>query len=313
MRYKIYSDPNRLTLDNHNGSYGNKILHILFIANLCEIHDRDPIGTGKTNLACILKFNFESVNPEDYPPKLKCAFRESESYFRKPIPLLERNTTNRWFVKKREIALSNAEKNYFDQLKFLKTARLPDCDIYVSGHFFEFDLMPNHNLFKKYFSIKESVESSVLAHYPGLKSNKSVAVHYRGTDFSNHLRQIFDRGIGLDHNYYLRAQQVAENVLGEDITYHIFSDDPNKIIPAFEGKSIVIHNDTPELDWAAMYHSKNIIQSNSSFCWTAALYNKNLSIQPAGGYNYNHGSNNIPFGFKHSNAIQIDKDGRVFL
>jgi len=55
-----------------------------------------------------------------------------------------------------------------------------------------------------------------------------------------------------------------------------------------------------------MFLMKNIIGCSSSFSWTASLYNKDLVIQPEGGYNYYHsGLGSVPYGFKMPGSCSI--------
>ena len=105
--------------------------------------------------------------------------------------------------------------------------------------------------------------------------------------------------------YYKKSINTIEEKLGSDVIYHLFSDDIEFLEGIFKGKHVVVHNDKAVEDWVALYLMKNVIQTNSSFCWTASLYNKNISIQPEDGYNYHQGTGAIPYGFHHKNSILI--------
>ena len=89
----------------------------------------------------------------------------------------------------------------------------------------------------------------------------------------------------LDDAYYRAAIEYVESKLDGQITYHLFSDCKKRIKKLFQGKRYILHDDDAPADWVSLYLAKNVIQSNSSFCWTASLYDKQLSIQPGGGYN----------------------------
>ena len=73
----------------------------------------------------------------------------------------------------------------------------------------------------------------------------------------------------------------------------------------FNIKYRVINNQSTIEDWLSLMLSKNIIQSNSSFCWTASLFNKKISIQPRNGYGFNDNFGPIPYGFYMNNSIIV--------
>ena len=73
----------------------------------------------------------------------------------------------------------------------------------------------------------------------------------------------------------------------------------------FKINKIKVDNQTALEDWICLMLSRNIIQSNSSFCWTASLFNKKISIQPKNGYGYNDNFGPIPHGFYIKNSIIV--------
>jgi hypothetical protein len=95
------------------------------------------------------------------------------------------------------------------------------------------------------------------------------------------------------------------------VIYHLFSDNKDRIENIFRHKRYVIHDDNPSCDWVGMYVARNIIQSNSTFCWTASLYNKLNSVQPACGYNYNYNNGDVPCGFIMPFSDVIDVNGKI--
>ena len=88
----------------------------------------------------------------------------------------------------------------------------------------------------------------------------------------------------------------------------LFSDEIDTLLEYLKDFKIdtrIINNQSPIEDWLSLMLSKNIIQSNSSFCWTASLFNKNISFQPRHGYGYNDNFGPIPYGFYMNNSIIV--------
>ena len=187
---------------------------------------------------------------------------------------------------------------------------LPQKDIMINGLFYDYELMPTYEVFKKYISIHNELLTFVREKYQDIESEQSVAVHYRGTDFSTHLSGLFRKGIQVDRDYYIRAIEKTEQHLGTNVVYHLFSDELSFLEDVFKDKKVVIHDDEAKVDWVSMFLMKNIIQSNSTFSWTASLYNKKFSIMPKDGLNYHQSNGSVPFGFHHDNAILIFKNSK---
>jgi hypothetical protein len=302
---KIYADAERIFLDNWNSAYGNKILHILFLINLSEKHGRMPVSYMGSNLDDIFDFNFELIDANKNPVS-KYEFIEKDSFYLQNKLLNALGLQYKFYDNDLKSVVIKNYKHFLERREFLN-GKLPAKDIKIKGHFFDFELMPDVKIFNKYISIKKGILETLKKKYNKIESSNNVAVHYRGTDFSTHLKHIFPMGLKLDSSYYEASMNIIEQRLGRDVTYHLFSDEIDMVEKIFKGKKIVVHDDTPALDWAAMFQIPNIIQSNSSFCWTAALYNKKISIQPKDGYNYYIQSGSIPYGFSHENAILVQK------
>lgn len=142
--------------------------------------------------------------------------------------------------------------------------------------------------------------------YSDIEDENTVVVHLRDTDFNNHLRHVFKKSIALPESYYRKSIAQIENRLGKPVVYHLFSDNLDKLKKIFSGRNYVVHDDDAAMDWVCLFLAKNIIQSNSSFCWTASLFNKKISIQPQGGYNWAYPEKgSIPHGFGMPFSLQI--------
>mgnify|MGYP006910206572 CR=1 FL=1 len=300
----IYADINGVFLNSWNRSYGNKILHILFLINLCEKHTRVPIIYSGSDLDDIFNFKLKTILPVELNEK-KYFFEESDSFYiqNKYLKLLGLNY--KFFNKDISSVIINSYRSFLERNFLLEQADIPESGAMIKGHFFEYNLMPKLEIFNKYISVREGLVTYICDKYHDIKSEKSVAVHYRGTDFSAHLKHLFPKGIQVDKFYYERAIEKVESLLGNNVTYHLFSDDINSLKEIFKDKNVVVHNDSASEDWVAIFLMKNVIQTNSSFCWTASLYNKVVSIQPQDGYNYHQNNGSIPFDFHHKNAILI--------
>ena len=260
-----------------------------------------------SNLDDIFEFKFELIEPKNIKNK-GYFFEEKDSFYyqNRFFNLLGMNY--KFFNKNLNSVIVNHYRDYLERKNLLYDKKIPENDIMIKGHFYEYSLMPSFEVFNKYISLRKDIVLSVNNKYPYIDDEKNVAVHYRGTDFSTHLKHLFPKGIQVDKNYYEKAVEKVESLLGDDLTYHLFSDDLEFLKQIFKDKKVVIHNDSANEDWVAMYLMKNIIQTNSSFCWTASLYNKNLSVQPKDGYNYHQNNGSIPFDFHQDNSILISKD-----
>lgn len=302
--FSIYSDRKRLFLDNWNSALGNKLMHTFFVANLAERHGRVPVIYNNTDVEKIFNINFKKIQKED-TPNISFHFEENDPFYYNSRILRSLKLRSRIKPKNLNNIILKCYESYL-AAKNLLTNELPHKDIKIRGLFFEYELMPNEKIFNKYFEIKNEHKSYIEEKYPTLYNDNSVAVHYRGTDFKNHLNHIFSDGVILPLNYYKKAIEKIEGLLGSDLEYHLFSDDLPSLVSIFKDKKIVVHNDSPAIDWVGIHLIKNVIQSNSSFCWTASLYNKTISIQPEGGYNFKLNTGVVPFGFYHKDSYKIN-------
>jgi len=280
-----------------------EILHLYFLLNLCEKHNRQPVIYKGSNLDSLFDFNFEVSHVG--PPMKKYFYQEPDIFYfqNKFLKFIGKQ----YFFKEHSLkkVIVKSYESFKNRKNFFNNAILPNEDIMIRGHFWEYELMPTEEIIKKYLVIKPEIISYIKEKYPDIEENNSVAVHYRGTDFHHHLRHVFTKGIVLDEAYYKKAMEIVENKLGDNVVYHLFSDDILFLKKIFKDKNIVIHEDKAVYDWVALNIIKNVIQSNSSFCWTACLFNKSFSVQPKDGYNYHSSTGSIPYGFKMNKSIMI--------
>lgn len=292
MSIRVIADTGRLSLDNWNKALGNKILHVLFTLKIAERHGLKPIIPISSNLDDLF----------DYKGDMK-QLMSQEDLARVPIIYQEQTA----FGGKTPQDTVAASRTQFEMHKqFLETLK-PTSDFSVKGHFWHYELMPKASTFNSYLGIRTTLLEHLLNKYPSITNPNVVAVHMRDTDFATHLTNIFPRGIMLDDAYYTRAIMEAERVLGTDIEYHLFSDNISRLSNLFKGRKFIAHDDSAAHDWAAMFVIKKIVLSNSSFSWTAALYNKEFIMLPECGYNYHEASGSVPYGFYFPNSRIIKK------
>jgi hypothetical protein len=294
MEKKIFADTGRLKFDSWNQALGNKIQHLLFVINFADKQNIKPCISIDSNLDKLFDLSaLKEFLDDDHYKDIPLVYAEEDAFrtnrLNKYIKFLFRNSRLKKSLKR------SYEENLVEDKLLGTNFNYPA--IRMIGHFWHYDLMPDLAVFEKYCPIKEELINRVRDHYPTLESPKSFAVHYRGTDFKNHLRQIFKTPICLPAEYYMNATKTVEKVLGEDIEYHLFSDEMDFLTDIFKDKKIIVHKDDLYMDWCALFLSKNMISSNSSFCWTASLYNKVNLIQPKGGYNHSDPEHPVPYGF----------------
>ncbi|MDC1068789.1 hypothetical protein OAQ99_06500 [Candidatus Kapabacteria bacterium] len=305
--YKIYADEKRIFLDNWNAAYGNKILHVLFLINLAEKKQRKPVMYKGSNLDSLFNFNFETIDIEELPVK-KYYFIEKDSFYIQNSILKYLNFYYSIYNLNLDSVILNTYKSFLEKEYLLNNRILPNEEIKIRGLFWDYDLMPKKKIFDKYISIRPEITDYIENKYPNISDSNNVGVHFRGTDFNGFMGHLFPNGIKLDKDYYLQAIESIESKIGTNITYHLFSDSIDFLRPIFENKQVIIHNDSPIQDWVSLYSLKNVIQSNSSYCWTASLFNKEISLQPKYGLNYYLKSGSYPFGFMQNNSKVIESD-----
>jgi hypothetical protein len=304
---RIYADPATIFLDSWNASYGNKLTHVLFLINLSAHHGRVPVMYPGSVLDEVFEWNEVVMEPPATASAVEIAYDEGQPLAKEGTLYSLLGLEKRVPERNLSAVLVNYHRLHLEQLALLRGARFPDsADVLIRGLFFDSHLMPSVDVFSSALRPRRELIEFVHRKYPTLQDPRSVAVHLRATDFQHHLRDVFPEGIALDDHYYREAARRLEGLMGSDVEYHLFSDDMPRLLRLFEGKRCVSHDDRAPADWVGLFLARNVIQSNSSFCWTAALYNKSMSIQPSGGYNYHCGIGSVPYGFAHRGAVLIE-------
>ena len=299
QKKEIILDKEILTNLSWNKGYGNLIQHLLYALSLASKQQGRvviPANSILDELFLLDKYKSTDQSNDHYLYEEKSAFY-SKFYFTKKIERV-RNEICR-FLKLTipiKIAAERSKRQFEEETKFLYSTSNID-KILIRGHFWHYELMPPPEVFNRFIKIKPNIIGYINKNYPSIVNTNSISIHYRSTDYNHHLKEIFTKGISLDDQYYRKSLEFAkENLDIKEI--HLFADDKERAVNLFKKENIILHQDLAYLDWAGLFLSKNIIQSNSTFCWTASLYNKSFSIQPKGGYNYKRNELGcIPFGF----------------
>ena len=310
----LFSDFNKINNQDGKLYLGNKLLHIFFLINLASkfrLKLKLPKYTSLNDLF-LLKEKRNYVNSDDFI-NIKLAYNE-KSIFSKynsksKLDLYLSNFKN--FFKNEKLIRSklteDSLKQFQDAKKFSEQL-LSKNDFYISGNFWHFDLMPSQNIIENHITIKKDIIDKIKKKLPDIESRNTVVIHFRGGDFKNHLSTYFKKRIKLDKSYYEKAIKEFIKKFGKDYKFYLFSDENETLdeyLREFKLNKIRVDNQSVIEDWVCLMLSKNIIQSNSSFCWTASLFNKNISLQPKNGYGYNDNFGPIPYGFYMKNSIII--------
>ena len=154
-------------------------------------------------------------------------------------------------------------------------------DFYLNGWLFNSKLLPDSRFFED-IKIRESLICEIDDNFSYIKGDSNVVIHYRGTDFSNH--SIGWGDLRLREEYY---ESCLENFsIDRKIEKVILVSDeiPDFLLRICQKYSsdISIEKNNYLIDWLILLFSRNLICSNSSFCYTAGWYNKNIVYQPRG-------------------------------
>ena len=308
----IYVDFHKINNEDGKLYLGNKLLHIFFLINLASKFNlklKIPKNSNLDNLLFLIEkknyFNYEEFK------KIKLGFKE-ESIFSKynsgSLLTFYLNNLIDFFKNKESIKSELEDKSFkqFQNAKIFSDKLLLNDNFYVSGNFWHYDLMPSQNTILNYITLNKDIINKIKKKFPDIESKNTVAIHFRGRDFNNHLRTYFKNGIKLERKYFEKAINIFTQKFGKDYKFYLFSDENDTLseyLKDFNLEKIVVTNQSAVEDWISIMLCKNIIQSNSSFCWTASLFNKQISIQPKNGYGHNDNFGPIPYGFYMKNSI----------
>jgi hypothetical protein len=260
----IFASPGHISSRAHTydgvqiTSLGNHVMHFFFIYNLACTKNFNlflPIHTHLENLFDIAHL----IRP--LPSDAVCVFKEEYG-----------GSIDEYYLKD----LKNVHKSN----RLLKELNLPlPKNFWVEGWYYANSLMPTQENINK-LKFQKSILKEYEANFKFLEQEDHISLHYRGSDFKNH--QIGWGDMRLPFKYYRDCLNTAK-AKGIKVV-NIFSDKKDEIVENLkEFKNDFDFNftsNTAYMDWFCLFKSKNLIASNSSFCWSAGLYNKDIVFQP---------------------------------
>jgi len=259
----IFASPNHISGPFHSydgvpiNSLGNNLMHMLFVYNV----------------ACLKKINF--CIPKN--THLENLFNLS-SYIR-PIPEDAICLLKEEYGGNIDEYLLKDLKNVYKFKRLLKEPiQLPE-NFWVEGWFQALSLMPSEENFNKLI-FKQEIQKEYDKNFKFLEIEDNISLHYRGSDFKNHAIGWGD--MRLPFEYYKLCLESAKDLGIKRV--NVFSDQKELILENLklfknDFEFYFISNNS-YMDWYCLYKSKNLISSNSTFCWSAGLYNKNYIFQP---------------------------------
>ena len=256
MKY-IFTDSVMLNTKGPNQSFGNHLLHLFACWKISKILGIELSINCSSNLDEL--FDLENFkNKSDSDPFLLYTEKYGgtiEDHAQKEIE------NNNFF---RELLDGNIE--------------IPDY-FYMKGWFWNSIFLPTEDIFAD-FLIKDQFLKKIESEHNYINDNSTLVIHYRGTDFSDH--SIGWGDLRLKSDYY-------QNCINDFFSYNnpgkivIVTDDyPDFLIEICNlySADIIIEKNNYLIDWLILLKSKNLICSNSSFCYTAGWFSKKIVYQP---------------------------------
>lgn len=266
----ISADPNNLSIPK---SLGNHFLNFSFACSLAKNHGHSVSLPRSSDIESIAVPLVRYIKPDGYDVwSEKTAFAADN--------LLE--------------ATKLSKDQQLRGRRLLSTG--VNKDTIVSGNFWHSELH-SPEIVGEFLSFRTPKEQVL---------DNTVCVHHRGTDFTTHLLKFYPQSICLPTEYYESAFALAKTKLGNAIKFLVFTDDPQRAIDTLPRVSYnIVEADAAE-SWLMMKDARNIICSNSTFCWTASLFNKEFIVMPKCGLNYSYNDvGSIPCGFRLPGAFMI--------
>ena len=262
-----------------NGSHGNKLLNLFAVAKFAELHDFSPI-IPETYASPFVDFSRSWVVD---PKRLKMRTIEDRDPFDLGTILNSvAQYTGRFCNFSRLVTANIKNGEAYTHKVFCEKQVLP---IELNGYFFDARYQINQTIFEKYFVPKYPLINLEYDKKVYLQDNVCI-VHVRGSDFKEHLKWAYPNSICLPREYYLEACKVIKELAKERVEFWVVSDDMPYARKLLKGLDCgFVNQGSSVFDWQLLRRCKYRIESNSSFCWTAASCNsKSISIFPKFGY-----------------------------
>lgn len=170
------------------------------------------------------------------------------------------------------------ENNIFFSELLNGNMEIPDS-FCIKGWFWNSIFLPGEDIFED-ISINPELINMTIEELPFIKEDSCLVIHYRGTDFSNH--SIGWGDLRLKSEYYEKciSDFIEKNSIEKIVI--ISDDNPDFLIDLCKkySKKIIFNRNNYIIDWLSILLCKNLICSNSSFCYTSGWYKKNNIYQP---------------------------------
>lgn len=171
------------------------------------------------------------------------------------------------------------ENNLFFKDLLEGKVHLPQ-DFSLKGWFWNSLFLPDESIFEDLKINEHLIQEVSKRGY--LKDNGCLVVHYRGTDFSTH--SIGWGDLRLKEDYYEKCFSDFSSHNKINTLVIVGDEHPESLISL--GKkyctNLILEKNSYLVDWCILLFCKNLICSNSSFCYTAGWYKKNIVYQPEG-------------------------------
>lgn len=253
----IHTDSVMLNTKGPNQSFGNHLLHLFACWKIAKQLDLE------------LSINCDSNLDELF---ILDRFKSSGSYQGQLL------YTEKYGGSVSEHFVKEIENNDFFISLLQGKVGLPDS-FHMKGWFWNSIFLPDASFFQEIKIIPNLLEEVVTGR-DYLKDNNTIVIHYRGTDFKSH--SIGWGDLRLKEEYYdkclldsLRHIDLKRIVIVSDEEPEFISNLGDKY-----GLEVFVEKNDWKIDWLILLFSKNLICSNSSFCYTAGWYEKNLCYQP---------------------------------
>jgi hypothetical protein len=252
----IHTDSRMLKTKGPNQSFGNHLLHLFAIWKISKTLNIELSIDTDSNLDDIFDLSrYKGLSKND--PDLLY----TEKYGGTVEDHIKKETENCEFFKKllnKEIPLPN--------------------DFKMEGWFWNSIFLPDDSIFEEFRIIEDLKKEVFEKKY--IQDAESLTIHYRGTDFSDH--SIGWGDLRLKEEYYEKCISDFSSRYKTSNIVFVGDEHPEFLIQIFKKycNNIIIEKNDYKLDWLILLFSKNLICSNSSFCYTAGWYRKSVVYQP---------------------------------
>ena len=255
----IHASDSMLNTKGPNQSFGNHVLHLYGVWKISKILGIDlSIGTDSNLDEMFILDRFKSK--KRVTPSLLFTEKYGGDLY-EHIPKEEEN--NKFFI-----SLLAGE---------IDTPQ----DFYINGWLFNSNLLPDENFFEE-INVRSELLSEIDNNFSHIKEDSSLVIHYRGTDFSNH--SIGWGDLRLREEYYDSCLKDFSRIKKAEKITIVSDETPDFLLDLCSRytSNVSLGSNSYLIDWLILLFSRNLICSNSSFCYTSGWYKKDIVYQPSG-------------------------------